>query len=260
MRASRAPRESTRAPGRSFGGYDERTRVRRHPRPGHARSTPTSISTTPSSRPTDWDSGYADQPDPEESTGSYDLAERHALRRVAGPVDRARGHLRGRVPPAAPRARRAGGCLDRGHRGRRRELDGRAGPAGRDGRLDGARRVLPAPAEPRPRDVHRPRQGRGPQGDRAGHRRRHRDPRRRARAQPAQEPRGPGQGQGRRPDRADPRHLRPAREVQGGPGPGRARPAQLHEAAAARLGWQPVPPGRWPGRLAGRRHRWPWPR
>jgi GTP-binding protein HflX len=33
----------------------------------------------------DWDSGYADQPDPEESTtGSYDLAERHALRRVAG--------------------------------------------------------------------------------------------------------------------------------------------------------------------------------
>ena len=65
-----------------------------------------------------------------------------------------------------------------------------------------------------------------------------------------QEPRGPGQGQGRRPHRADPRHLRPAREVQGGPGPGRAGPAQLHEAAAARLGWQPLPPGRWPGRLA----------
>ena len=38
----------------------------------------------------DWDagddgeSGYADEADPEESTGDYDLAERHALRRVAG--------------------------------------------------------------------------------------------------------------------------------------------------------------------------------
>ncbi len=102
----------------------------------------------------------------------------------------------------------------------------------------------------RPRDVHRPRQGRGAARDRAGHRRRHRDLRRRARAQPAAQPRGPAQGQGRRPDRADPRHLRPAREVQGGPGAGRAGPAQLHEAAAARLGWQPVPPGRWPGRRA----------
>ena len=36
--------------------------------------------------------------------------------------------------------------------------------------------------------------------------------RRRARAQPAAQPRGQGQGQGRRPHRADPRHLRPARE------------------------------------------------
>ena len=37
---------------------------------------------------------------------------------------------------------------------------------------------------------------------------------------------------------------------QGGPGAGRAGPAQLHEAAPARLGRQPVPPGRWPGRPA----------
>ena len=44
-----------------------------------------------------------------------------------------------------------------------------------------------------------------------------------------------------------------------GPGAGRAGPAQLHEAAPARLGWQPLPPGRWPGRR-GRRHRRPWPR
>ena len=35
-----------------------------------------------------------------------------------------------------------------------------------------------------------------------------------------------------------------------GAGADRAGPAQLHEAAAARLGWQPVPPGRWPGRAA----------
>ena len=95
--------------------------------------------------------------------------------------------------------------------------------------------------------------------DRAGHRRRHRDLRRRARAQPAAQPRGQAQGQGRRPDRADPRHLRPARQEQGGPGAGRAGPAQLHEAAPARLGRQPLPPGRWPGRRR-RGHRWPWPR
>ena len=46
---------------------------------------------------------------------------------------------------------------------------------------------------------------------------------------------------------------------QGGPGAGRAGPAQLHEAAAARLGRQPVPPGRRPGRRR-RRHRRPRPR
>ena len=33
-----------------------------------------------------------------------------------------------------------------------------------------------------------------------------------------------------------------------GPGADRAGPAQLHEAAPARLGRQPLPPGRWPGR------------
>ena len=35
---------------------------------------------------------------------------------------------------------------------------------------------------------------------------------------------------------------------------------QLPEAAAARLGRQPVPPGRWPRRRGRRRHRRPWPR
>ena len=35
---------------------------------------------------------------------------------------------------------------------------------------------------------------------------------------------------------------------------------QLHEAAPARLGRQPLPPGRWPGRRGRRRHRRPRPR
>ena len=45
-----------------------------------------------------------------------------------------------------------------------------------------------------------------------------------------------GQGQGHRPDRADPGHLRPARQEQGGQGAGRAGPAAVPAAAAARLG------------------------
>jgi GTP-binding protein HflX len=44
------------------------------------------------------------------------------------------------------------------------------------------------------------------------------------------------QGQGRRPDGADPGHLRPAREQPGGQGPGRAGSDAVHAAAAARLG------------------------
>ena len=213
----------------------------------------------PRSRPTTG-SGYADEPDPEESTGAYDLAERHALRRVAGLSTELEDiteveYRQLRLERVVLVGVWTEGTIEDAENSMA-ELALLAETAG----SDGARRVLPAPAEARPRDVHRPRQGRGAARDRAGHRRRHRDPRRRARAQPAEEPRGPGQGQGRRPDRADPRHLRPAREVPGGPGAGRARPAQLHEAAAARLGWQPVPPGRWPGRLAGRRHRWPWSR
>ena len=175
-------------------------------------------------------------------------------------VHRARGHQRGRVPPAAPRAGHPRRRLDRRLGRGRREQHGRARPARRDRRVRGAGRALPAPGQPRPRDLHRARQGRGPRRDRARHRRRHGDPRRRARAQPAAQPRGQGQGQGRRPHRPDPRHLRPAREEQGGPGAGRAGPAELHEAAPARLGRQPVPPGRWPGRLPGWRHRRSWSR
>jgi GTP-binding protein HflX len=38
------------------------------------------------------------------------------------------------------------------------------------------------------------------------------------------------------------------RQEQGGPGAGRAGPAAVHEAAPPRLGRQPLPPGRWPCR------------
>ena len=63
-----------------------------------------------------------------------DREERAALRRVAGPLHRARGRHRGRVPPAAPGAGRARRRLDRGHRRRRRELAARARRARRDRR------------------------------------------------------------------------------------------------------------------------------
>ncbi len=82
-------------------------------------------------------------------------ASRPAPRRRA--VDRARGHQRGRVPPAAPRARGPGRRLDRRVGRGRRELHGRARAAGRDRRLGGAGGDLPAAQQARPGDVHRPR-------------------------------------------------------------------------------------------------------
>ena len=176
------------APDVPTGGYDERTRAHPETPPRHP-DRATSTSTTPSSRPRSGtraaDESRRPRPRGETSTGA--LRPRRAARPAPGrrAVDRARGHHRGRVPPAAARAGRPRRRVDRRVGRGRRELHGRAGPAGGDGRLHGARRVLPAPAEPRPGDVHRPRQGRGPARDRAGHRRRHRDPRRRARAQPA---------------------------------------------------------------------------
>ena len=48
-----------------------------------------------------------------------------------------------------------------------------------------------------------------------------------------------------------------ARQERRGQGPGRAGPAAVPQAAAARLGWQPVPAGRWSGQRR-RRHRRPW--
>ena len=206
-----------------------------------------------------WESGYADETDddPEDdrpglTTGEQDLAERYALRRVAGLstelqditeveyrqlrlervvlvgvwTDGTVADAENSMAELALLAETAGSeVLDAIYQ--RRNKPDPATYVGR-GKVDGLAR------------------------DRPGHRRRHRDLRRRARAEPAAQPGGPAQGQGRRPDRADPRHLRPAREVQGGPGAGRAGPAQLHEAAAARLGRQPVPPGRRPGRPAAR--------
>ena len=66
-------------------------------------------------------------------------------------LHRARGRHRGRVPPAAPRARRPRGRLVRGHRRRRRESAARARRPRRDRRLEvlagvTQRRSTPDPA------------------------------------------------------------------------------------------------------------------
>ena len=122
----------------------------------------------------------------------------------------------------------------RAHRRGRRELDGRARPAGRDGRLRGPglqRRAKPDTATylgsgkvDRMRDVVIATGADTVICD--------------AELAPSQRRAWrTSQGQGHRPHRPDPRHLRPAREVQGGQGPGRAGPAQLPPAAPAWLGW-----------------------
>ncbi len=208
-----------------------------------------------------WESGYADA-DPEDlTTGEMDLAARHALRRVAG----LRTELEDitEVEYRQLRLERVVlvGVWTEGSVAGRRE---RAWPSSRCW----PRRPAPRCSTRSTSAASRPTRPPTSAAARstalreivAGDRRRHRHLRRRARPVPAAQPRGPGQGQGRRPYGAHPRHLRPARQVQGGPGPGRAGAAQLHEAAPARLGWQPLPPGRWPRRRRRRRHRWPWSR
>ena len=193
----------------------------------------------------EWVSGYADEPDPEDdadeaelTVGMQDLAERHALRRVAGLSTELEDiseveYRQLRLERVVLVGVWTGGSVEDAENSMA-ELALLAETAGSEV-LEAIyqRRNKPDPATYIGRG-----QGRRPQGDGAGLRRRHRRLRRRAQAQPAEEPRGPPQGEGRRPHRPDPRHLRPAREVGGGPGPGRAGPAQLHEAAAARLGRQ----------------------
>ena len=217
-----------------------------------------------------WASGYADEPDPEEwpeewpedaelTVGMQDLAERHALRRVAGLSTELEDISE--VEYRQLRLERVvlvGVWTTRSVEDAENSMAELALLAEEPARLDGARRDLPAAQQAGPGDVHRSRQGRRPARDGAGHRCRHRHLRRRARAQPAEEPQGPAQGprEGGRPDRADPEHLRPAREVRRGPGAGRARAAELHEAAAPRLGRPALPPGRRTGRRRRRRHRW----
>ena len=206
--------------------------------------------------------GWEDEDDPEDvpTVGAMELAERHALRRVAGLSTELEDiseveYRQLRLERVVLVGVWTDGSVEDAENSMA-ELALLAETAGSEV-LEAIyqRRQSPDPATYVGRgkvDAH-PR-------DRAGDRRRHRDLRRRAGAEPAAQPGGPAQGQGRRPDRADPRHLRPAREVQGGPGAGRAGAAQLHEAAAARLGRQPLPPGRRPGRRGRRRHRRPRPR
>ncbi len=110
----------------------------------------------------DWgESGYADE-DPEESagTGAYELAERHALRRVAGLSTELADITE--VEYRQLRLERVVlvGVWTEGSGRGRRELAGRAGRAGRDRRLAGARRADPAPRQPDPATYIGSRQGR----------------------------------------------------------------------------------------------------
>ena len=213
----------------------------------------------------DWESGYADEPaadgdDPEETSGDLDLAERYALRRVAGlsteledisEVEYRQLRLErvvlvgvwteGTVQDAensmaelALLAETAGSeVLDAIYQ--RRQRPDPATYIGR-GKTDGVREIVAATgADTVICD-----------GELAPSQLRNLEDRL--------------ERQGRRPDGADPRHLRPAREVEGGPGAGRAGAAELHEAAAAWLGWQPVATGGRTGRRRRWRHRRPWPR
>src|SRR5262249_48002196 len=78
----------------------------------------------------------------------------------------------------------------------------------------------PAARQARPGDLHRRGQGARAGGPGAGVRGRHGHLRRRADPRPAPQPGGRRQGQGHRPHRAHPRHLRPARTQQGRQGAG----------------------------------------
>ena len=108
-----------------------------------------------SSEEAEFQSGYADEPDPEEdepTAGAMDLAERHALRRVAGLSTELEDITE--VEYRQLRLERVVlvGVWTDGTVAGRRELDGRARAARRDRRLRGARGDLPAPAErPTPR-------------------------------------------------------------------------------------------------------------
>ena len=129
-------------------------------------------------------------------------------------VHRARGRHRGRVPPAAPRARRAGRALDRRAPPTTPRTPCASSPPSPRRPAPTCSTASSSAARARPGHVPRLRQGRGAaRPRRRADGRRHRDLRRRAVAVPAPRPGGRRQGQGHRPHRADPRHLRPAREV-----------------------------------------------
>ena len=170
--------------------------------------------------------------------GDHDLADRAALRRVAGPVHRAHatsprsstascsssGSCWSASGPAAPAAEAEASMAELARlaetagsdRPRRRWCSAASHPDGAtyigSGKVPSCCEIVEA------------------------HRCRHRHLRRRADPQPAAQPGGAAAGQGRRPDRADPGHLRPARPVQGGQGAGRARAAELPACPRLR-GW-----------------------
>ena len=254
------------------GGYDERTRAAPRDSTAHRRSGDIDLATpcwTTEGWPRAGPRGGGRPPAPTQRRRAVETAPGLRPRRAARPAPGRRAVDRARA--TSPRSSTAssgssGSCWSAsGPRARVADAENSHGRARRCSPRRPAPTVLdalyPAAPEPRPRDVHRlaarstscarSSQPTGADtvicdGELAPSQLRNLEDRR--------------QGQGRRPDRADPGHLRPARAVPGGQGPGRAGPAQLHEAAAARLGRQPVPAGRWPGRLAGRRHRRPWSR
>ena len=189
-----------------------------------------------------------------------DLAERYALRRVAGLSTELEDISE--VEYRQLRLERVilVGVWTDGIGPGRRELDGRARPARRDRRLRGARRALPAPRQPDPATYI----GRGKVEGLAEI----------VRATGADTVICDGE--------LAPSQLRNledkvkvkvvdrtalildifAQHAKSKEGQAQVELAQLNYMKQRLRGWggQPVPPGRWPGRRRGRRHRWPWSR
>ena len=153
------------------------------------------------------------------------------------PLHRARRRHRGRVPPAAPRERRAHRRLLAGQRSRMpRTRCASSPPSPRPPAPSCSTACCSAAPHPDPSTYLGKGKAQELRGCRRGARRRHRHRRHRARPEPAACARGRRQGEGHRPHRRHPRHLQPARQEPRGQGAGRARPARVPASAPARLG------------------------